>query len=173
MAKYTELFSEYLEEGYDLPNAFSLIEGFSDLFKMHYCDKEIGFETEALFALKLEERARIFVPLFAERIQQKATAILGFDAPVKTFYDQTYATLTNGAQEGSTTELPFDADTATPSVKNHTDEYENSENRSYTRQESGRTTDEVIKALDYLNGRVTALLDDLLEVFKPLFMGIY
>ena len=173
MAKYTELFSEYLEEGYALPSSFALIDGFEDLFKLHFCDKEIGFETEALFAVKLEERARIYLPIFAEKIQHRATALLGFDAPAKTHYETISATLTTGEQNGETTELPFNSASATPSVKNHTDEFENAEARTRTLTESGRDTREIIEALDYLNKRVKALLDDLLEVFKPLFMGIY
>ena len=36
MAKYTELFAEYLERGGTLPASFSLIEGFEEIFKKHY-----------------------------------------------------------------------------------------------------------------------------------------
>lgn len=43
MAKYTELFAEYLEGGGSLPAAFAEIVGFEDLFVARYCDKEIGF----------------------------------------------------------------------------------------------------------------------------------
>lgn len=58
MAKYTELFSEYLEGGGELPAAFSQIDGFEDLFIGHFIDKEIGFETEVLFTIKLETKAK-------------------------------------------------------------------------------------------------------------------
>ena len=49
MAKYTTLLAEYLERGGQLPASFALIDGFEDLFKKHYCDKELGFETDLLF----------------------------------------------------------------------------------------------------------------------------
>lgn len=173
MAKYTELFSEYLESGYSLPDEFGLIDGFEDIFKLHFCDKEIGFETEALFAMKLQERASIYCPLFAERIARKASAWLEFDAPAKVYYDSIFGTLTNGAQKGKTTELPFDASTATPSVINETEQFANQEARTDERRETGKTPDEVMKTLDFLNKHVSALVDDLLLVFKPLFMGLY
>ena len=42
MAKYTELFAEYLESGGELPAAFDEIYGFKDLFIGHFFDKENG-----------------------------------------------------------------------------------------------------------------------------------
>ena len=68
MAKYTELFAEYLESGGELPAAFDEIVGFKDLFIGNFIDKEIGFETEVLFAIKLETKANIVIPVYAERI---------------------------------------------------------------------------------------------------------
>ena len=173
MAKYTELFSEYLESGYELPVEFADIEGFSDIFKMHFCDKEIGFETEAIFALKLQEKASIYVPLYVSQIARKASAYLGFDAPVKVYYDDIDGTITNGAQKGKTTELPFNASTATPSVINETDEFENVEDRTAERRESGLTPDEAIRKIEFLNKRVHSLVSDLLGEFDNLFMKVY
>lgn len=173
MAKYTELFSEYVASGYELPSEFSLIEGFEDLFKMHFCDKEIGFETEAIFAMKLQEKSTLYIPLYADRIAHRATALLDFDAPVKIYYDDIDATITNGAEKGKTTELPFNASSATPSVINETDEHENVEDRTAERRESGLTPDELIRKLDYLNKSVRSLLDELLKEFDGLFMKVY
>ena len=65
MAKYTELLTEYIENGGTLPTAFSLITGFEDLFIRHFCNYEIGFETETLFAIKLEEKADLYMNLYA------------------------------------------------------------------------------------------------------------
>ena len=63
MAKYTTLLAEYLERGGQLPASFALIDGFEDLFKKHYCDKELGFETDLLFFMKVDELADIYLPL--------------------------------------------------------------------------------------------------------------
>lgn len=68
MAKYTELLSEYIEEGGELPTLFDTIEGFSDLFLGEYADREIGFETPALFALKLNYTAALVIPPYSKRL---------------------------------------------------------------------------------------------------------
>lgn len=78
---HTELFTEWIANngGADnaLPALFAQVPDitagtetikFSDTFILHFCDKEIGFETEALFALKLEARARLILPPFIEKI---------------------------------------------------------------------------------------------------------
>ena len=88
MAKYTELFAEYIEKGGQLPASFSLILGFGDLFKKHYCDKEIGFETELLFYMKLEEKADLYMQKYADRIALIASAWLDYNAPAKVHYTQ-------------------------------------------------------------------------------------
>ena len=203
MAKYTELFSEYLERGGRLPASFALIDGFEDLFKLHYCDKELGFETEALFFMKLERTARINMPFYADRIRRLAAQYLNFDAPAKVHYETTSGTTTMGeqngrsttngtnnlgAQDSETTELPFDSATALPSVKahnaatintnsgtdtTHNDEYENSDSRETERRESGYTPDEAMRAIEFLNGAVEPLIEKLLDEFKRLFMQVY
>ena len=70
MAKYTELLSEYIEHGGELPAVFSQIEGFENLFIGRYCDSEIGFETPILFSIKLETKANIVIPAYAKRIAE-------------------------------------------------------------------------------------------------------
>lgn len=78
---HTELFTEWIANngGADnaLPTLFAQVPDitvgtetikFSDTFILHFCDKEIGFETEALFALKLEARARLILPPFIDKI---------------------------------------------------------------------------------------------------------
>lgn len=70
MAKYTELLSEYIEHGGELPAVFDTIEGFEDLFVGRYCDCEIGFETPILFKIKLEAKANLIIPAYAKRISE-------------------------------------------------------------------------------------------------------
>lgn len=68
MAKYTELLSEYLASGGELPAAFAQIEGFEDLFVAEYIDREIGYETPELFKIKLELLANLVIPPYLARI---------------------------------------------------------------------------------------------------------
>lgn len=173
MAKYTMLFAEYLERGGACPASFSLVQGFEEIFKKHYCDKEIGFETEALFFMKLDEKADIYMQLYADKIQRLASAWLGYDAPAKVRFTEEYKTFDGGAQKAKTTELPFDSETAEASLINDTDAYQNKDNTARTETESGKTIDEAQKAIEFLNTKVYSLIVELLDVFKPCFMGVY
>lgn len=173
MAKYTMLFAEYLERGGACPASFALIQGFEEIFKKHYCDKEIGFETEALFFMKLDEKADIFMQLYADKIKRLATAWAGFDAPIKTRYVKEDKTFNAGEQHAKTTELPFDSTEAEPSLLNDSEAYENTDGLERTEQESGATHDEALRQIEFLNNKVHSLIIDLLDVFKPCFMGVY
>ena len=174
MAKYTMLLAEYLERGGTLPASFSLILGFTDLFKKHYCDKEIGFETEALFFMKLDEKADIYMQAYADKIQRLASAWLNYDAPAKVHFTEEYKTFNGGAQHTETTELPFDASTnIEPSVANDANAYENKDQRATTSRETGMTIDEAQRSVEFLNNKIRPLIVELLDVFKPCFMGVY
>lgn len=173
MAKYTELFAEYLAGGGQLPAVFSTIEGFENLFKGYYADKEIGFETEDLFALKLETYANIYVPVYKQRIEDLALAITGAVNPAKTFYE-TYTTYINGGkQRAVTTDLPFNSQSASPSSVSESDPYQNVDNKTTNRTESGATVNEAFYKIDKLNEEVKPLLLKLLNAFKHCFMNIY
>lgn len=66
MARYTELFSEWLEEGGEMPAPFNNImigdNTLWDIFTAHFAAREIGFETPVLFNLKLNEYAAVLIP---------------------------------------------------------------------------------------------------------------
>ena len=79
----TELFTQYIENngGADaaLPSLFDKIPSitideetttFKDAFVLNFSDREIGFETEALFALKLEGRAKLVIPRYAHKLEE-------------------------------------------------------------------------------------------------------
>ena len=79
----TELFTQYIENngGADaaLPSLFNKIPSitiddettsFKDAFVLNFCDREIGFETEALFALKLEGRAKLVIPRYVHKLDE-------------------------------------------------------------------------------------------------------
>lgn len=81
----TELFTQYIENngGADvaLPSLFDKIPSitindetttFKDAFVLNFSDREIGFETEALFALKLEGRAKLVIPRYVHKLEELA-----------------------------------------------------------------------------------------------------
>lgn len=80
---HTELFTQYIENngGADsaLPSLFNKIPSittddeittFKDAFVLNFCEREIGFETEALFALKLEGRAKLVIPRYVDKLKK-------------------------------------------------------------------------------------------------------
>ena len=178
MAKYTETFAEYLEGGGALPSSsFSLIEGFEDLFKERFCGCELGFETEALFALKLDYKARAVMPPYAYklRIVEKQLQALQ-NAPEKIRYE----TRNYGKQhsetksDGSNTDLPFDATTATPSSLSNANGSADADAHTDTAEyKDDLSADERLRVIEELSRKSSSIIEDCLDEFKPLFMGVY
>ena len=173
MAKYTMLLAEYLARGGALPSSFALIEGLQDLFIGQYCDYEIGFETDELFSIKLEHKANLIIPLYKRRIDLRAEYWTKASNPTKVRYEKATTTYNMGAIESKSTELPIDAEDATPNIINNTEAYTNDDVRELRHEENGETLDEVLKALQFLNTEVNDLIMKLLDEFKPLFMAVY
>ena len=84
--KYTELFTEYIANNGGAANALPslfdkvpsiTIDGevttFKDAFILNFCDREIGFEIEEMFALKLESRAKLVLPFYINKLKQLAS----------------------------------------------------------------------------------------------------
>lgn len=82
---HTELFTQYIANNGGaesaLPSLFDKIPSividdetttFKDAFVLNFCDREIGFETEALFALKLEGRAKLIIPRYVRKLEELA-----------------------------------------------------------------------------------------------------
>ena len=177
MAKYTETLAEFLEKGGVLPSSsFALIEDFEDLFKERYCGSELGFETEALFAIKLDMKARVNCPIYAAKIAAVNAAIAKLQTPVKERKEQRgYGKQhTETESDGSNTALPFDTDTATPSETSHvegsSDADYHEDNLTFT---DYVTIDENIKIVETLTNNKRSLIEQCLDEFKPLFMGVY
>lgn len=85
-AEHTEFFSEYIANNGGaenaLPSLFDKVPNitiddevttFKDAFILNFCDREIGFETEELFALKLESRAKLVLPFYITKLNQLAS----------------------------------------------------------------------------------------------------
>ena len=168
MSKYTETLVEFLEGGGVLPAAFAEIEGFEDLFVARYCDKEIGFETEALFQIKLEERAAIIIPAYVKRIAATDAAWLTVTDPTR---KQT-RTFNSAEKRSSSSSLPLNAQTAQPSQTAKADAFTDTDTTTF----EGITPDEAIRRAEYfqkLDGMTWILLDKCLHEFENLFMKVY
>ena len=168
MSKYTETLVEFLEGGGVLPAAFAEIEGFEDLFVARYCDKEIGFETEALFQIKLEERAAIIIPAYVKRIAATDAAWLTVTDPTR---KQT-RTFNSDEKRSSSSSLPLNAQTAQPSQTAKADAFTDTDTTTC----EGITPDEAIRRAEYfhnLDGMTWILLDKCLHEFENLFMKVY
>lgn len=164
MAKYTETFAEYLNNGAELPAVFEDINGFTDLFIAQFCDKEIGFETEILFKIKLEAAAAIHIPFYKKKIEMYENALLKINTPEK---EQTRV-YESAVKNGSTTILPINSSNATPSQLTKADAYEDTE----TITNRGETPDEAIKRAEYINN-INNIIMGCLKCFDNLFMKVY
>ena len=173
MARYTETLAQYIANGNTLPSNFSEIEDFEDLFKMHYCDHELGFETEAIFAVKLEMYAAIVIPVYKDKLDRINSAWSLWDDPAKEFTDTENLIFTGGAQHGETTDLPINSTSAQPNTMVDNAQYQNMQTRVINRSETGATDDEATRRLEFITSKRKLVMFELLKEFKPCFMNIY
>ena len=173
MAKYTMTLAEYLARGGALPSSFALIDGFENHFIGRYCDKEIGFETDALFSIKLEAKANLVMQAYKDRIDARTLYWAKVPNPTKVHYELTTTNYDMGKQKIKTTELPFDSAEAEPNLINENDAYHNKDEREARHEDNGETLDEVMRMLDFLNKDVTTLIEKCLNEFETLFMKVY
>ena len=180
MARYTELLSEYIENGGSLPAVFDQIENFTELFTLKYADYEIGFETPSLFELKLNGLAELKIPAYKERIEDlqalEALALTGNKTRIKTgAIDRNYGERINSNSDLPS--IPYDAGETgkyTPTAINKADTYTDTENyNNVTDTETGLTATEAADRITRLQGKVKSLIEECLEEFEPLFMQIY
>ena len=154
-----------MESGGELPAAFGQINGFKDLFVGHFIDKEIGFETEVLFTIKLETKANIVIPAYAERITALENAISKLVNPQKV-----RKTVVDGGEQNSQTwALPFNSQDADPNAKAHSDAIHNEDEVT----ESGLTPDEAIRMVEKMERQAYIIKEALLHEFDSLFMKVY
>ena len=108
MAFYTETLREYINHGNQLPESFGLIAqtgyDFNTIFFEHFADREIGFETEELFALKVKKVADVWIPQYVKIIRNYDSTLEAIKANV---------TKTTVAENlGETTDKSYDLPTA-------------------------------------------------------------
>lgn len=108
MAFYTETLREYIIHGNELPESFNLITptgyDFNTIFFEHFADREIGFETEELFALKVKKVADVWIPQYVKIIRNYDSTLEAIKSNV------TKTTVTENL--GDTTDKSYDLPTA-------------------------------------------------------------
>ena len=176
MAKFTETLIQFIEWGGSLPASFSQIEDFDTLFLQRFGGREIGYETEELFKNALDYKAKIVMPIYAKRLAIVNKALADLESISKTRSEQhNYgATEQTTDTDGSTTELPYDEETATPAgtTKGHGEAITKAREDTATYTDYV-TIDENLRLLDEMSQRKTAVLEACLEEFENCFMGVF
>lgn len=170
MAFYTETLREYINHGNSLPESFNLIVqtgyDFNTIFFEHFADREIGFETEELFALKVKKVADLWIPQYVKMIQN-------YDSIIEALKAKTKKSDSITENEKITTrqfDLPVAGETAgiNPSGIGETDP-----TRAKTTTTSDESPDELTRKVDWLLGQEKNALMDLLERFERCFMQVF
>lgn len=163
MAKYTELFADWLKDN-DLPEIFSTIDGFADLFKLTYAAREIGFETPTLFNMRLTGVANKVIPLYVTRFA-------AIDAAETAKAEkQRSRTFTGGERSANETVLPVNTQSGiNPTSKSESETYTDTDELT----ETGYTPDELIREKEYVYNKPFNLMSDLLKEFEHLFMQVF
>ena len=170
MAFYTETLREYINHGNELPESFGLIAqtgyDFNTLFFEHFADREIGFETEELFALKVKKVADLYIPDYVKIIENYESIIEALKAKTKKSESIT--------ENEKITTRQFDlpvagvTDGINPSGIGETDP-----TRAKTTTTSDESPDELTRKVDWLLGQEKNALMDLLERFERCFMQVF
>lgn len=170
MAFYTETLREYLNHGNELPESFGLIVktgyDFNTLFYEYYADREIGFETEELFALKVKKLADLYIPDYVKIIENYESVIEALKAKSK----KTESLTENGKITTRQFDLPIAGETTgiNPSGIGET---EPTNNKTTTTNEE--SADELTRKIDWLLGQEKNAIEQLLEKFERCFMQVF
>lgn len=161
MGKYTETFYVYLQS-HDYPASFTseVFPHLKNRFFARFCDSEIGFETEDLFAIKFEAVADSKIPLYEESVKALVESDSHIADPIRT------TEFKNGKTKTSTTDLPYNVDTSKPSAVVSTDDYTN------TTTSSGYTLAEAMSQSGF-NEQIRDMEERLINEFGNLFMRVY
>ena len=170
MAFYTETLREYINHGNSLPESFGLIVqagyDFNTIFFEHFADREIGFETEELFALKVKKVADLYISDYVKIIENYESIIEALKAKTK----KSESITENEKVTTRQFDLPVAGDTTgiNPSGIGETDA-----TRAKTTTTTDESPDELTRKVDWLLGQEKNALMDLLERFERCFMQVF
>lgn len=170
MAFYTETLREYVLRGNEFPESFILINktgyDFSALFYEYYADREIGFETEELFSLKLKKVADMYIPEYVKIIENYNSVIEALKAKSK----KTESLTENGKITTRQFDLPIAGETTgiNPSGIGETEP-----TTTKTTATNDESADELTRKIDWLMGQENNAIEQLLEKFERCFMQVF
>ena len=197
-AEHTEFFSEYIANngGADnaLPSLFDKVPSitiddevttFKDAFILNFCDREIGFETEELFALKLESRAKLVLPFYISKLKQLASIDYINAKRTESETRTTTGNITDGGKDTNTrfkgenplidTSLTFNAKAVSEQEQNEV-EYGKNTNTTGSENVTREYTDSGIEARDLYERVLNDTINVWNEIFKKfdsLFMQVW
>ena len=170
MAFYTETLREYVLRGNEFPASFQLIAktgyDFSELFYEYYAVREIGFETEELFALKLKKIADLYIPDYVKIIENYDSVIEALKAKSK----KTESLTENGKITTRQFDLPIAGETTNINPSGIGETEPTSTKTTTTNDE---TADELTRKIDWLLGQEKNAIEQLLEKFERCFMQVF
>lgn len=170
MAFYTETLREYVQRGNEFPESFRLLNqtgyDFETLFYEHYADREIGFETEELFALKLKKISDLYIPEYVKIIENYDSVIEALKAKSK----KTESLTENGKITTRQFDLPIagQTDGINPSGIGETEP-----TNTKTTTTNDESADELTRKIDWLMGQENNAVEQLLEKFERCFMQVF
>lgn len=170
MAFYTETLREYLNHGNELPESFGLIAqtgyDFNAIFFEHFADREIGFETEELFALKVKNVADLYISQYVKIIENYESVIEALKAKSK----KTESLTENGKITTRQFDLPIAGETTGINPSGIGETEPTSAKTTSTNDESA---DELARKIDWLIGQEKNAIEQLLDKFERCFMQVF
>lgn len=178
MALYTETLYDYVKGGGTLPSSsFALLgDDFEGLFIGRFAALEIGFETEELFSVRLENKAAIVCPAYAAKLEALANSQEALKLPTKWHWEKRdYGAMHSAnSTDGRNTDLPYDVATATPSALSHLEGSADTDAHADTLEHKENVSvDENLRIIEALNKKAFLIVEAALDEFKTLFMGVY
>lgn len=197
-AEHTEFFTEYIANNGGaenaLPSLFDKVPNitiddevttFKDAFILNFCDREIGFETEELFKLKLESRAKLVLPFYISKLNQLASIDYINAKRTETEKRTNTGNITDGGKDTNTrfkgenplidTKLTFNAKAVTEQETNEIG-YGKNTNTTGSENVTREYTDSGIEARDLYERVLNDTMNVWNEIFKKfdsLFMQVW
>ena len=195
---HTELVTQYIANNGGaenaLPSLFDKVPNitidnevttFKDAFILNFCEREIGFETEELFALKLEARAKLVLPFYISKLNQLASIDYINAKRTETEKRTNTGNITDGGKDTNTrfkgenplidTSLTFNAKAVTEQETNEIG-YGKNTNTTGSENVSREYTDSGIEARDLYERVLNDTMNVWNEIFKKfdsLFMNVW
>ena len=195
---HTELFTQYIANNGGaenaLPSLFDKVPNitiddevttFKDAFILNFCEREIGFETEELFALKLEARAKLVLPFYISKLNQLASIDYISAKRTESETRTTTGNITDGGKDTNTrfkgenplidTTLTFNAKAVTEQETNEIG-YGKNTNTTGSENVTREYTDSGIEARDLYERVLNDTMNVWNEIFKKfesLFMQVW